>query len=128
MRKPREGLTEQIVGDAINRVQHLERDTLDRRRQALGGLVQQRELLENRIDDLRMFERGTAAGSSRTWKGCWATCGHRIRRARNRPAPPGWRSLAIRRPRNPGVIPRTVMRPCRRACHERVGVQALRLP
>ena len=57
MRKPREGLTEQIVGDAINRVQHLERDALDRRRQALGGLVQQRELLENRIDDLRMFER-----------------------------------------------------------------------
>src|SRR6201993_594312 len=48
---------EQITGDARERAESLERDAQERHRQAMGSLVQQREELERRVDDLRAFER-----------------------------------------------------------------------
>ena len=43
--------------DARARAESLERDAQERHRQAMGSLVQQREELERRVDDLRAFER-----------------------------------------------------------------------
>ncbi len=48
---------EQITSDARARAESLERDAQERHRQAMGSLVQQREELERRVDDLRAFER-----------------------------------------------------------------------
>ncbi|MBO0819704.1 MAG: DivIVA domain-containing protein [Nocardiopsaceae bacterium] len=48
---------DQITGDARARAESLERDAQERHRQAMGSLVQQREELERRVDDLRAFER-----------------------------------------------------------------------
>jgi len=48
---------EQITGDARARAESLERDAQEQHRQAMGSLVQQREELERRVDDLRAFER-----------------------------------------------------------------------
>lgn len=48
---------EQITGDASARAMALERDAQERHRQAMGSLVQAREELERRIDDLRAYER-----------------------------------------------------------------------
>ncbi len=48
---------EQITGDAHARAICLDRDAHERHRQAMGSLVQTREELEFRIDDLRAFER-----------------------------------------------------------------------
>jgi hypothetical protein len=48
---------EQITGDARARAESLERDAQERHRQAMGSLVQTREELERRVDDLRTFER-----------------------------------------------------------------------
>ena len=49
--------SEQITGDARARAEALERDAQERHRQAMGSLVQSREELERRVDDLRAFER-----------------------------------------------------------------------
>lgn len=49
--------SEQITGDARGRAEALERDAQERHRQAMGSLVQSREELERRVDDLRAFER-----------------------------------------------------------------------
>ena len=48
---------EQITGDARARAESLERDAQERHRQAMGSLVQTREELARRVDDLRAFER-----------------------------------------------------------------------
>jgi DivIVA domain-containing protein len=48
---------EQITNDARARSESLDRDAQERHRQALGSLLQQREDLERRVDDLRTFER-----------------------------------------------------------------------
>jgi DivIVA domain-containing protein len=48
---------EQVTGDARARAESLERDAQERHRQAMGSLVQTREELERRVDDLRAFER-----------------------------------------------------------------------
>ncbi len=48
---------EQITGDARARAESLERDAQERHRQAMGSMVQTREELERRVDDLRAFER-----------------------------------------------------------------------
>ena len=48
---------EQLTGDARAQAESLERDAQERHRQAMGSLVQTREELERRIDDLRAFER-----------------------------------------------------------------------
>src|SRR5580692_7407615 len=48
---------EQITSDARARAESLERDAQERHRQAMGSMVQQREELERRVDDLRAFER-----------------------------------------------------------------------
>ena len=48
---------EQITSDARAFAEGLERDAQERHRQAMGSLVQQREELERRVDDLRVFER-----------------------------------------------------------------------
>src|ERR1700722_14160978 len=48
---------EQITSDARAPAESLERDAQERHRQAMGSLVQQREELERRVDDLRAFER-----------------------------------------------------------------------
>ncbi|MQA83512.1 MAG: DivIVA domain-containing protein [Streptosporangiales bacterium] len=48
---------EQIISEARARAEALERDAQDRHRQAMGTLVQQREELERKVDDLRAFER-----------------------------------------------------------------------
>jgi DivIVA domain-containing protein len=48
---------EQITNDARARSESLDRDAQERHRQALGSLIQQREDLERRVDDLRTFER-----------------------------------------------------------------------
>ena len=48
---------EQITSDARARAESLERDAQERHRQAMGSLVQTREELERRVDDLRAFER-----------------------------------------------------------------------
>ncbi len=49
--------SEQITGAARARAEALERDAQERHRQAMGSLVQSREELERRVDDLRAFER-----------------------------------------------------------------------
>src|SRR5260370_21681115 len=49
--------SEQITSDARARAESLERDAQERHRQAMGSLVQSREALERRVDDLRPFER-----------------------------------------------------------------------
>lgn len=46
-----------VTGDARARAESLERDAIERHRQAMGSLVQEREELERRITDLRAFER-----------------------------------------------------------------------
>jgi len=48
---------EQVTSDARARAESLERDAQERHRQAMGSLVQAREELERRVDDLRAFER-----------------------------------------------------------------------
>jgi cell division septum initiation protein DivIVA len=48
---------EQITGDALTRARCLELDAQERHRQAMGSLVQTREELVRRVDDLRAFER-----------------------------------------------------------------------
>ena len=48
---------EQIVSEARSRAEQLDRDAQERHRQVMGSLVQQREELERRVDDLRAFER-----------------------------------------------------------------------
>jgi len=48
---------EQITADAGARAESLERDAQERHRQALGSLIQAREELERRVDDLHAFER-----------------------------------------------------------------------
>lgn len=48
---------EQIISEARARSEALERDAQDRHRQAMGTLVQQREELESKVDELRAFER-----------------------------------------------------------------------
>jgi len=48
---------EQITSDALARSESLERDAQERYRQALGSLMQQREDLERKVDDLGAFER-----------------------------------------------------------------------
>jgi DivIVA domain-containing protein len=48
---------EQITNDARARSESLDRDAQERHRQALGSLIQQREELERKVDDLRTFER-----------------------------------------------------------------------
>ena len=48
---------EQITGDVRAPAESLERDAQERHRQAMGSLVQTREELERRVDDLRAFER-----------------------------------------------------------------------
>jgi hypothetical protein len=47
---------EQITGDARARAESLERDAQERHRQAMSSLVQTREELERRVDELRTFE------------------------------------------------------------------------
>src|ERR1017187_1487299 len=54
--KPRRR-SEQITSEARARAESLERDAQERHRQAMGSLVQSREELERRVDDLRAFER-----------------------------------------------------------------------
>jgi DivIVA domain-containing protein len=49
--------SEQVMSDARARAESLERDAQERHRQAMGSLVQSREELERRVDDLRAFER-----------------------------------------------------------------------
>jgi vacuolar-type H+-ATPase subunit H len=49
--------SEKITSDARARAESLERDAQERHRQAMGSLVQSREELERRVDDLRAFER-----------------------------------------------------------------------
>ena len=48
---------ERITSDARARSENLDRDAQERHRQALGSLIQKREELERRVDDLRTFER-----------------------------------------------------------------------
>ena len=48
---------EQVTSDAQEHAKGLERDAQERHRHAMGSLVQQREELERRVDDLRAFER-----------------------------------------------------------------------
>jgi DivIVA domain-containing protein len=48
---------EQITSEAQTRSESLERDAQERYRQALGSLMQQREDLERRVDDLGAFEQ-----------------------------------------------------------------------
>jgi transcriptional regulator with XRE-family HTH domain len=50
-------LAEQFTSDARARAEGLEHDAQERHRQAMGSLVQSREELERRVNDLRMFER-----------------------------------------------------------------------
>jgi DivIVA domain-containing protein len=48
---------DQIVSEARSRAEGLDRDAQERHRQVMGSLVQQREELERKVDDLRAFER-----------------------------------------------------------------------
>ncbi len=48
---------EQIMSEARSRAEALERDAQERHRQTMGALVQQRDELERKVDDLRAFER-----------------------------------------------------------------------
>lgn len=50
-------LAEQITLDARGRAETLERDAVERHRQAMSSIVEQREQMEQRVDDLRAFER-----------------------------------------------------------------------
>ena len=92
---------EQITGDARARAESLERDAQERHRQAMGSLVQTREELERKVDDLRAFEReyrsrlkaylegqlreleagATDTGGFRPWARAAASCRPRIARA-----------------------------------------------
>ena len=49
---------EQVTGEARERAEGLDQDAQERHRQALGSLVQEREELERRVDDLRALEHG----------------------------------------------------------------------
>jgi len=49
--------SEQLTGEARARAEALERDAQERHRRALSSLVQSREELERRVDDLRAFEK-----------------------------------------------------------------------
>ncbi|MGN9839444.1 DivIVA domain-containing protein [Nonomuraea sp. H19] len=48
---------EQVLGDARARAETLERDAQERHRQAMGSLVQTRDELERKVEELRSFER-----------------------------------------------------------------------
>ncbi|GLW12187.1 hypothetical protein Misp01_73150 [Microtetraspora sp. NBRC 13810] len=48
---------EQIIGDARARAETLERDAQERHRQAMGSLVQTRDELDRKVEELRSFER-----------------------------------------------------------------------
>jgi len=48
---------EQVIGDARSRAETLERDAQERHRQAMGSLVQTRDELERKVEELRSFER-----------------------------------------------------------------------
>jgi len=48
---------EQIIADARARAETLERDAQERHRQAMGSLVQTRDELERKVEELRSFER-----------------------------------------------------------------------
>jgi DivIVA domain-containing protein len=48
---------DQVVSEARSRAEGLDRDAQERHRQVMGSLVQQREELERKVDDLRAFER-----------------------------------------------------------------------
>ncbi|GAA3445796.1 DivIVA domain-containing protein [Planomonospora venezuelensis] len=48
---------EQVIGDARARAETLERDAQERHRQAMGSLVQNRDELERKVEELRSFER-----------------------------------------------------------------------
>lgn len=48
---------EQIMSEARSRAEALERDAQERHRQTMGTLVQQRDELERKVDELRDFER-----------------------------------------------------------------------
>jgi DivIVA domain-containing protein len=48
---------DQVVTEARTRAEGLDRDAQERHRQVMGSLVQQREELERKVDDLRAFER-----------------------------------------------------------------------
>jgi DivIVA domain-containing protein len=48
---------EQVTSDARAHAENLEHDAQERHRLAVGSLVQEREELERRVDDLRAFER-----------------------------------------------------------------------
>ncbi|PRX98496.1 DivIVA domain-containing protein [Allonocardiopsis opalescens] len=48
---------EQIVGEARARAENLDRDAQERHHQVMGSLVQQREELEDKVEELRGFER-----------------------------------------------------------------------
>ena len=48
---------EQIASDARSVAESLQRDAQERYHQAMGSLVHEREELERRVDDLRVFER-----------------------------------------------------------------------
>ncbi|GLW21010.1 MULTISPECIES: DivIVA domain-containing protein [Microbispora] len=48
---------EQIIGDARARAETLERDAQERHRQAMGTLVQTRDEIERKVEDLRIIER-----------------------------------------------------------------------
>lgn len=48
---------DQVVTEARSRAEGLDRDAQERHRQVMGSLVQQREELERKVDDLRAFER-----------------------------------------------------------------------
>ncbi|HEX6469959.1 MAG TPA: DivIVA domain-containing protein [Streptosporangiaceae bacterium] len=48
---------DQVISEARSRAEGLDRDAQERHRQVMGSLVQQREELERKVDDLRAFER-----------------------------------------------------------------------
>lgn len=48
---------EQLVTEARSRAEQLDRDAQERHRQVMGSLVQQREELDLKVDELRSFER-----------------------------------------------------------------------
>jgi DivIVA domain-containing protein len=48
---------EQLVAEARSRAEQLDRDAQERHRQVMGSLVQQREELDLKVDELRSFER-----------------------------------------------------------------------
>ena len=54
--------SEQVTGQARSRAEALEHDAQERHRAAMSSLLQSREELEQRVDDLRAFERLYRAG------------------------------------------------------------------